>query len=115
MLVARCHLSQNDSFSTSSAHAASPSSRCHGSTPSGTSLFAMRAPTVSSLDHHLDRDIPGRTDEWVVIDFETASSRGTPCQVAALRYRDGVELEGFTSLIHQPPTRSTRSTLPFTA
>jgi DNA polymerase III subunit epsilon len=59
----------------------------------------MSARTVSSP---LDRDIPRRTDEWVVVDFETASSRGTPCQVAALRYRDGVELEGFTSLIHQP-------------
>ena len=55
----------------------------------------MSALTASSLR-------PPRSDEWVVIDFETASSRGTPCQVAALRYRDGVELEVFTSLIHQP-------------
>ena len=64
----------------------------------------MHAPTVSSPggSNHLDRDIPRRTGEWVVIDFETASSRGTPCQVAALRYRDGVEVETFTSLIHQP-------------
>ncbi|WP_181813577.1 exonuclease domain-containing protein [Gaiella occulta] len=42
-------------------------------------------------------------DEWVVIDFETASSRGTPCQVAALRFRDGTEVDRFTSLIYQAP------------
>jgi DNA polymerase-3 subunit epsilon len=42
---------------------------------------------------------------WVVIDFETASRRGTPCQVAALRIRDGVEEEAFVRYVHQPADR----------
>lgn len=48
--------------------------------------------------------VPGRLgDEWVVVDFETASTRGTPCQVAALRFRSGLEVDRFESLIHQAP------------
>lgn len=46
-----------------------------------------------------------RTDDWVVIDFETASVRGTPCQVAALRMRDGVEVDGFVTYVFQPVER----------
>jgi DNA polymerase III epsilon subunit-like protein len=42
------------------------------------------------------------TNEWVVVDFETASSRGTPCQVAAVKYRVGMEVDAYTSLIFQP-------------
>jgi DNA polymerase-3 subunit epsilon len=43
------------------------------------------------------------SDDWVVIDFETASTRGTPCQVAAIRMRRGEETDVFTTLIFQPP------------
>jgi len=38
-----------------------------------------------------------------VLDFETASSRGTPCQVAAIRIHDGQEVDVFTTLIFRPP------------
>jgi DNA polymerase III subunit epsilon len=44
-------------------------------------------------------------DDWVVIDFETASTRGTPCQAAAIRMRHGEEVEVFTTLIFQPSDR----------
>jgi DNA polymerase III epsilon subunit-like protein len=43
------------------------------------------------------------SDEWIAIDFETASVRATPCQVGAVRYRDGVEIETFSTLIFQDP------------
>lgn len=46
-----------------------------------------------------------KSDDWVVIDFETASVRGTPCQVAALRMRDGVEVDVLASYVFQPPER----------
>jgi DNA polymerase-3 subunit epsilon len=39
----------------------------------------------------------------VVIDFETASTRATPCQLAALRFRDGAEIDAMTTFIFQPP------------
>lgn len=42
---------------------------------------------------------------WVVVDFETASVRGTPCQVAAVRVRDGVEDAVYLTHIFQPPER----------
>jgi DNA polymerase-3 subunit epsilon len=42
-------------------------------------------------------------EEWVVIDFETASVRGTPCEVGAVKYRDGAEVDAMESLIFQPP------------
>lgn len=44
----------------------------------------------------------GEQNDWIVVDFETASTRGTPCQVAALRFRDGVEVDNLTSYIFQP-------------
>lgn len=40
---------------------------------------------------------------WVVVDFETASVRGTPCQVAAIRVRDGVEDGVYLTYVFQPP------------
>jgi DNA polymerase-3 subunit epsilon len=43
------------------------------------------------------------SNDWVVLDFETASTRGTPCQVAAIRMRGNEEVEVFTTLIFQPP------------
>ncbi|MFL5954515.1 MAG: exonuclease domain-containing protein [Gaiellaceae bacterium] len=43
------------------------------------------------------------TGDWVVLDFETASTRGTPCQVAAIRMRGSEEVEVLTTLIFQPP------------
>lgn len=42
------------------------------------------------------------SDEWIVVDFETASVRGTPCQLAAVRYRDGAEVDSLCSYIFQP-------------
>lgn len=42
-------------------------------------------------------------DDWVVVDFETASARGTPCQVAALRCHDGAEIDALESYVFQPP------------
>ena len=42
-------------------------------------------------------------DEWIAIDFETASVRATPCQVGAVRYRNGVEVNAFSTLIFQEP------------
>jgi DNA polymerase-3 subunit epsilon len=44
---------------------------------------------------------PGGSDEWVVIDFETASARCTPCQVAAIRVREGEEIALLSTLIYQ--------------
>jgi DNA polymerase III epsilon subunit-like protein len=44
-------------------------------------------------------------DDWVVIDFETASTRGTPCQAAAIRMRHGEEVEVFMTLIFQRSDR----------
>lgn len=41
-------------------------------------------------------------EEWVVVDFETASTRGTPCQLGAVKYRDGVEIDDLETLIFQP-------------
>jgi DNA polymerase III epsilon subunit-like protein len=41
--------------------------------------------------------------DWVVVDFETASTRGTPCQLGAVRYQDGQEIAAFESFIFQPP------------
>jgi DNA polymerase III epsilon subunit-like protein len=41
--------------------------------------------------------------EWVIVDFETASVRGTPCQMGAVRYRDGQEIDALESFIFQPP------------
>lgn len=43
------------------------------------------------------------SNTWVVVDFETASARGTPCQVAAVRVRDGVEDGVYLTYIFQPP------------
>ena len=40
-----------------------------------------------------------------MLDFETASVRGTPCQVGAIRYRDGREVNNFESFIFQPSER----------
>lgn len=42
-------------------------------------------------------------EEWVVVDFETASIRGTPCQLGAVKYRDGAEVDALEALIFQPP------------
>lgn len=42
-------------------------------------------------------------DDWVVVDFETASVRGTPCQVGALRCHDGAEQDTLESYVFQPP------------
>lgn len=44
-------------------------------------------------------------NDWVVVDFETASTRGTPCQVAAIRYSAGTEVDAFTSYVFQPAGR----------
>jgi DNA polymerase-3 subunit epsilon len=41
-------------------------------------------------------------DDWVLVDFETASTRGTPCQVGAVRYKDGQEIAALESFIFQP-------------
>jgi DNA polymerase III epsilon subunit-like protein len=41
--------------------------------------------------------------DWVIVDFETASTRGTPCQVGAVRFRDGQEVDALESFIFQPP------------
>jgi DNA polymerase III epsilon subunit-like protein len=64
--------------------------------PSSSSTPPGRAP--NALD-------PAKANEWVVVDFETASTRGTPCQVAAIRYRDGVEADAYTSFVFQPADR----------
>jgi DNA polymerase III epsilon subunit-like protein len=45
------------------------------------------------------------SNEWVVVDFETASTRATPCQLAAVRFRDGVEHDVLLTHVHQPPDR----------
>ena len=45
----------------------------------------------------------GALDDWVAIDFETASTRGTPCQVGGVRMQAGVEASVFSTLIYQPP------------
>jgi DNA polymerase-3 subunit epsilon len=45
---------------------------------------------------------PETRNAWVVIDFETASSRGTPCQLGAIRFEDGRETDSFETLIFQP-------------
>src|SRR5437879_3558524 len=37
-----------------------------------------------------------------MVDFETASVRGTPCQMGAVRYRDGREVDSLESFIFQP-------------
>lgn len=42
-------------------------------------------------------------EDWVVVDFETASIRGTPCQLGAVKYRDGAEIDVLETLIFQPP------------
>lgn len=42
-------------------------------------------------------------DEWVAIDFETASVRATPCQVGAARMRDGDEVDVFSTFVYQHP------------
>lgn len=40
--------------------------------------------------------------EFVVIDFETANeSRGSACEVSAIRFQNGVATDNFTSLIYQ--------------
>ena len=41
-------------------------------------------------------------EEWVVVDFETASTRGTPCQLGAVKYRDGNEIDVLETMIFQP-------------
>jgi DNA polymerase-3 subunit epsilon len=46
---------------------------------------------------------PVERDEWVVIDFETASSRGTPCQVGAIRFVEGREVDALSTYVFQPP------------
>ena len=46
---------------------------------------------------------PSRHDEWVAIDFETASVRATPCQVGAVRVRDGAEIDVFSTFVYQHP------------
>jgi DNA polymerase-3 subunit epsilon len=38
----------------------------------------------------------------VVVDFETASTRGTPCQLGAIRFEAGCEVDSFETLIFQP-------------
>jgi DNA polymerase-3 subunit epsilon len=40
-------------------------------------------------------------DQWVAIDFETASARGRPCQIAAVRVCDGVVEQEFSTFIFQ--------------
>ena len=40
--------------------------------------------------------------DWVLVDFETASTRGTPCQLGAVWYRDGQEIAALESFIFQP-------------
>lgn len=42
-------------------------------------------------------------DEWVAIDFETASARGRPCQVAAVRVREGDVVDEFSTFVFQEP------------
>jgi DNA polymerase III epsilon subunit-like protein len=37
-----------------------------------------------------------------MVDFETASVRGTPCQMGAVRYRNGQEIDALESFIFQP-------------
>jgi DNA polymerase III epsilon subunit-like protein len=46
---------------------------------------------------------PSVQDEWVAIDFETASKRATPCQVGAVRMRDGGEVDALSTLVYQRP------------
>jgi len=45
---------------------------------------------------------PHSGNAWVVIDFETASTRGTPCQVGAIRFEGGREVDSLETLIFQP-------------
>ena len=64
----------------------------------------MSAPSVDAQEGSSDAStapVPGAFDEWVVVDFETASGRGTPCQLAAVRFRDGVEVDGFSTYVFQ--------------
>jgi DNA polymerase-3 subunit epsilon len=42
-------------------------------------------------------------DDWDIVDFETASVRGTPCQVGAVRFHEAREVEAYESFIFQPP------------
>ena len=56
------------------------------------------------MDMAVDRGADG-SSEWVVVDFETASTRGTPCQLAAIRVRDGVEQDVLLTSVFQPPER----------
>jgi DNA polymerase III epsilon subunit-like protein len=44
-------------------------------------------------------------DEWIAVDFETASARGTPCQMACVRVRDGREVDRFSTFVFQPAAR----------
>jgi hypothetical protein len=46
--------------------------------------------------------LPQASDGWVVIDFETASTRGTPCQAGAIRFEGRRETGSFETLIFQP-------------
>ena len=41
-------------------------------------------------------------DDWVAVDFETASVRGTPCQMACVRVRDGREVDRLSTYVFQP-------------
>ena len=44
----------------------------------------------------------GQMNEFVAIDFETANeSRDSACEVALVRFKDGIPIETFTSLIYQ--------------
>jgi DNA polymerase-3 subunit epsilon len=45
---------------------------------------------------------PWAGNAWVVVDFETASTRGTPCQLGAIRFEEGREVDSFETLIFQP-------------
>lgn len=44
-------------------------------------------------------------DEWVAVDFETASVRGAPCQMACIRVKAGREIDQLSTYVFQPAER----------
>lgn len=56
------------------------------------------SPAVSPTEERAQQ----ASDAWVVVDFETASTRGTPCQLGAIRFEGGRETGSFETLIFQP-------------
>jgi DNA polymerase-3 subunit epsilon len=45
---------------------------------------------------------PSAVEAWVVVDFETASTRATPCQLGAIRFESGRPVDSFETFIFQP-------------